>query len=604
MSTTIIGDNYNNVLSPVLTITTPDGSRVLMHDDFSTPEQAILKNTNLKISNGISKTGQLTLTFRDQFGYYDGGQIYKGCRIQVKAKKAHQSTYTNLFSGIIINDSIEESSARRNIYNITANSMRHILTHTAVNYERNIPFLNMKADVLNLRNDNPLFYVGNMIYDAFNDKSILINNNGLSLKERGKFTLNGIDRSIPLTIPSINYVGYADGLFSQFQEIAGLMFGVDEDNDVYARTPIYKSKGHIVKLDADDYLSDNTNLTMIALDTITRSTSIEPSNYAEVVIGKAFDNVVVVNNSSTNSHTSLFNKDIAQQIDLRSTKLEDLTFVLSKNGAGTNSVDPENTNLIGYVTTDVGNRIGPDVVAKFSIPLRFIPATAEPIQRVTLKYMGTGAVDVTKKYWLVLQSIGDSEDNTIIWWNDDGKTASLGTTSTYAAIRDLPYGRGGSTAFIPQGWRIIKDGPVYSHTFTSSSPILHVSKSLTFRDDFNDPAPVESIQSPSGVLDSKTMEQYLGLFGEYASRVAITYDFSKVSIPDIPIRVGYSLLYYDSRGNENQVNITDIDYEFNAGSDRPFGATYYKLTGMGYELNKELTFNNQVLSQFYCTNNS
>jgi hypothetical protein len=602
MSTTIIGDDYNNVLSPVLKITNPEGSRILMQDDFSTPELGILKNTNLKISNGINKTGQLTLTFRDPSGYYDTGVVYKGCRISVKAKKKHQTTYTNLFSGIIINDSIEESTARRNIYNITANSMRHILTHTAVNYERNIPFLNMKADVLNLRNDNPLFYVGNMIYDAFTDKNILINNNGMSLKDRGKFTLNGIDRSIPLTIPSINYVGYADGLFSQFQEIAGLMFGVDEDNDVYARTPVYKSKGHIIKLDTDDYRTDNTDLTMIALDTVSRTTSIEPSNYAEVVIGKAFDNVVLVNNSSTNSHTSLFNKDIAQQIDLRSTKLENLTFVLSKNGAGTNSVDPENTNLIGYVATDIGNRIGPDVVAKFSIPLRFIPPTAEPIQRVTLKYMGTGLVDVTKKYWLVLQSIGDSEDNTVIWWNDDGKDASLGTT-TYAAIRDLPFGRGSTTAFIPTGWRVIKNGPVYSHTFTTSSPILHVSKSLTFRDDFHDPAPVESIQSPAGVLDSKTMEQYLGLFGEYASRVAIMYDFSKVSIPDIPIRVGYSLLYYDSRGHENQVNITDIDYEFNAGSDRPFGATYYKLTGMGYELNKELTFNNQVLSQFYCTNN-
>lgn len=601
MSSTIIGDNYNNVLSPVLTIKTPDGSRILMQDDFSTPEQGILKNTNLKISNGINKTGQLTLTFRDQFGYYDAGQIYKGCRISVKAKKAHQSTYTNLFSGIIINDSIEESSARRNIYNITANSMRHILTHTAVNYERNIPFLNMKEDVLNLKNDDPKYYVGNMIYDAFNDRNILINSNGLSLKERGGFTLNGIDRTIPLTIPSMNYVGYADGLFGQFQEIAGLMFGVDEDNDVYARTPVYKSKGHIVKLDIDDYLTDNTDLTMISRDIITRTTSIEPSNYAEVVIGKAFDNAVLVNNSSTNSHTSLFNKDIAQQIDLRTTKLADLTFVLSKNGAGTNSVDPENTNLVGYVATDAGNRIGTDVVAEFSIPLRFIPATAEPIQRVTLKYRGTGEVDVTKKYWLVLQSIGDSEDNTVIWWNDDGKAAQLGT-STYAAIRDLPYGRGGSRAFIPVGWRVIKDGPIYSHTFTTSSPIIHVSKSFTTREDYHDPAPVESIQSPSGILDSKTMQQYLGLFGEYASRITVIYDFTKVSIPDIPIRVGYSLLYYDSRGNENQVSITDIDYEFNAGSDRPFGATYYKLTGMGYELSKELTFNNQVLSQYYCTN--
>ena len=601
MSSTITGDDYNNVLSPVLTIKSPDGTRTLLQDDFSTPELGILKNTNMKINNGMSKTGQLDLTFRDQFGYYDQGTVYKGCRISVKAKKKHQSSYVNLFSGIIVNDSVEESTTRRNIYNISAFSMRHILTHTAISYERNIPFQNMKENVLNLKNDDPAYYIGNMIYDVFTNRKIMINPNGFNLKERGNFTLNGIDRSIPLTIPSINFVGYANELFDQFQELGGLIFGVDEDNDVFARIPTYKSRGHVVKLNYDDYLTDSTNYTMIALEPVTHATSIEPNNYAEVVIGKAFDDVVLVNNSSTNSHTSLFNKDIAQQVDLRSTKLANLTFVLSKNGAGTNSADPENTNLIGYVTTDSNNSVGRDVVAEFSIPLRYISASAEPVQRISLKYRGTGDVDVTKKYWVVLQSIGDGEDNTVIWWNDDGKAASLGTP-TYAAIRDLPYGRGSSPAFIPLGWRTIKDGPIYSHTFTTSSPILHVSKTLTSRADYHDPAPIESIQSPSGVVDSKTMQQYLGLFGEYASRVTITYDFPKVSIPDIPMRVGYSLIYYDSRGNANQVNITDIDYEFNAGSDRPFGATYYKLTGMGYELSKEFSNTNEINNQFYCVN--
>lgn len=601
MSSTIIGDDYNNVFSPILTIKSPDGTKTLLEDDFSTPELGILKNTNMKINNGMSKTGQLELTFKDQFGYYDAGTVYKGCRIYVKAKKKHQTAYTNLFSGIIVNDSVEESTARRNIYNITAFSMRHILTHTAINYERNIPFQNMKESVLNLKNDDPAYYIGNMIYDVFTNRRIMINPNGFNLKERGNFTLNGIDRSIPLTIPSINFVGYANELFEQFQELGGLIFGVDEDNDVFARIPTYKSRGHVVKLNYDDYLTDSPLFTMIALEPVTHATSIEPNVYSEVVIGKAFDNVVLVNNSSTNSHTSLFNKDIAQQIDLRSTKLTNLTFVLSKNGAGTNSADPENTNLIGYVTTDTNNSVGRDVVAEFSIPLRYITAAAEPVQRIALKFKGTGELDVTKKYWVVLQSIGDGEDNTVVWWNDGGKAASQGT-ATYASIRDLPFGRGASPAFIPLGWRTIKDGPIYSHTFTTSSPIIHVSKTLTSRSDYHDPAPVESIQSPSGVVDSKTMQQYLGLFGEYASRVTITYDFPKVSIPDTPIKVGYSLLYYDSRGNANQVNITDIDYEFNAGSGRPFGTTYYKLTGMGYELSKEFSNTNEINNQFYCVN--
>jgi hypothetical protein len=598
---TILSDTYNEVLSPVITIKTPDSSRTIMTDDFSTPELGILKSTSMKISNGIQKTGQLTLTFRDPFGYYDSGAIYKGCRIQVKAKKKHQTKYINLFSGIIISDSIDESDRRRNIYTIVANSMRHILTHTAVSFERNIPFQNMKEDTLNLINEDPRFYIGNMIYDAFTNRNVLINDNGLTLQQRGNFTLKGIDRTIPLTIPSMNFVGYADGLFSQFQELGGLLFGVDEDNDVFARYPIYKSRGHVIKLHYNDFATDNPNTIMISNEHVTRSTSIEPSNYAEIMIGKAFDSAVLVNNSNTNSFVSLYNKDVAQQVDLRTTKLTDLTFILSKSGAGTNSADPENTNLIGYVATDDNNRLGPDVVAEFNIPLRFIPSSASPVQRINLKFKGTGEVDVTKKYWIVLQTIGDSEDNTVFWWNDGGKAASLGQ-ATYSAIRDLPFGRGGSRAFIPHGWRIIKDGPVLSHTFTTSSPVIHVSKALIGRLDYQDPAPVESIQSPSGIIDSKTMEQYLGLAGEYASRIVITYEFPSVSIPNTPVRVGDSLLYYDSRGNENQVNITDMEYNFTAGTGRPLGATHYSLAGMGYELSKETAVINELASQFYCTN--
>jgi len=601
MTHTIIDEEYNNVFTPVITIKSPDNSRTLMEHTFDSLIGSGLRNMSMSISNGVEKTGQMQLNFRDDYSLYDSHVIYKGCRVYVKAKKKHQSQYQNLFAGIIVNDALTESSVRRNLYTINAFSMRHILSHTVVNYERNIPFFNLKENTLNLKNVDPKYFVGNMMEDIFTNINILPNNNGYTLQQRGNFTLNGIDKTIPLTLPSINFLGYVSELTGNFQEMAGCMFGVDEDNDVFFRFPVYKSGGHIIKLHYDDYASDDPNITMISAEPVSRSSSIEPNAYSEVVIAKAFDSAILINNSSTNSHTSLYNKDIAQQIDLRATKLANLTLILSKTGAGTNSPDPENTNLIGFVAVDNNNAIGTDIVAEFSIPLRFIPLTAAPIERINLKYRGSGEVDVTKKYWLVLQAIGDGDDNSIHWWNDDGKAASLGE-QTNSAIRDLPFGRGGRTAFSPSGWKPIRNGPIYSHTFTTSSPILHISKAITQKSIYQDPAPVENIQSPSGITDSKTMEQYLGLVNEYASRIAIPYDFSKVSIPDIPIRVGYSLLYYDSGGLANQVNITDVNYTFTAGADRPFGATTYSLSGVGYELSKEFFNNNEFYNQFYCKN--
>ena len=594
-------DEYNQAVSPVITITNRSGSRTILSHNVAEGNLSGLSPFELTIENGIRKTGAFTLKCWDDAGLIKNGDISFRNRINLKVKKQFQSEYQDVLTGLIIdiNERVYGGTGAR-YWELSGQSMKHIWGHSFIKYQRNVPFLNMKENQLNLKTNDKKYYINNILYDVFTNPDIFINNNGKSLQERGNFTLNGIDRTIPLTIPSTNFSGSVDALINQYAEMGGLFIGVDESNDVFSTLPIFKSSGHILKVRTSD--SDNTNFTSYVRSEMTISASTDPSQYAEVIIGQADTSSIVANNSSTNNYTSLFNKDIAQQIELRSTQLYELTLVLSKVNAGTDSDNPENTNLRGFIAVDNNDRIGVDVVAELSIPLRDIPATPAPISRRNVVFKRP--IEPTKKYWLVLQEIGSGENNTVLWWHDDGYAANNGT-KTLSAVREVPFGRGEGQAYIPTGWKLFRNQQVYSNTFTSQTPILHVSNTLFSArlDDYEDPAPVEVIQSPVNVRDSSTMMQHLAIFNEYASRITRPHSFGLCSIPNKLIKPGTAIVFIDVDNIQYGINITDIRYNFiiDEGTN-VLGTNSCELSGISYlhpsvgdSLNSDLDH-----SSFYC----
>lgn len=595
-------DEYNQAISPVITIQNRSSTKTILSHDTSQGDPTGLAPYEMSVEMGTRKTGIFTIKCWDDAGFIKNGEVGFRDRINIKAKKQFQSGYEDLINGLIIdiNERVYGDGARA--WEITGQSMKHIWGHTFIKYQRSVPFLNMKENQLNLKVNDKKYYINNILYDIFTNPDIMINNNGKSLQERGNFTLNGIDRSIPLTIPSVNYSGTVDALINQFAEMGGLFIGVDEKNDVYSTLPVFKSSGHVLKTRTSD--SDNTDYTSYVRTEMSIGGSTDPSQYAEVIIGQADTSSIVANNSSTNNYTTLFNKDIAQQIELRSTQLYELTLVLSKINAGTDSSNPENTNLRGFIAVDNADRIGVDIVAELTIPLRDIPATPAPISRRNIVFKRP--IEPTKKYWLVLQEIGSSDNNTVLWWHDDGFAANNGT-KTLSAVRDVPFGRGEGEAYIPVGWKLLPNQQVYSNTFTSQTPILHVSNTLFsgLLEEYQDPAPVETIQSPVNVRDSSTMMQHLAIFNEYASRIARPHNFGNVSIPNKFIKPGTSIVFIDVDNVQYGVNVTDIRYNFIIEDNtNVLGTTSCELLGISY-MHPSVgdTFNNQLdISSFYCSN--
>lgn len=574
-------EEYNQPITPVITIKNRSSTRTILEHDVADGDVTGLSPFAISVENGIRKTGTFTIRCYDDGDWISNGDISFRNRVNIKAKKEHQSEYQDLINGLIIDiHKIENFDGGHEIWELVGQSMKHIWQHTHVDYEKNIPFLNMKENMLNLKTNDKKYWIGNIIYDIFTNRNIFPNNNGKNLQERGNFTLNGIDRTIPLTIPATKYTGPVDSLLNQLAEMGGLLMGVDEKNDVYARLPIYKSTGHVIKTKSS--LLDNTDYTAYTRGQIDMTASTDPSQYAEVVIGQADTSSIVANNSSTNNYTTLYNKDIAQQIELRSTELYELTLVLSKLNAGTDSANPENTNLRGFIVNDDNDRIGKDIVAELTFPLIGIPATPLPISRRNVVFKRP--IVPNSKYWLVLQEIGSSDNNTVLWWHDDGYSVGQGA-KTMSAVRDVPFGRGEGAAYIPTGWKYLRNQQVYSHTFTSQTPILHVSNVLYSGnlDDYQDPAPVEVVQSPVNVHDSATMIQHLSIFNEFASRIVKAQNFGEVSIPNKFLYPGTSIVYLDTRSKQYGINLTDIAYNIEVAENTGvLGTSNCTVAGIGY----------------------
>lgn len=574
-------EDYNQALVPQITIKNRSSSRTVLTHNVLDGDTTGLAPYEISVENGVRKTGVFSIKCFDDAGFIENGEIGFRNRVNIKVKKPFQSEYQDLINGLILD--IKKTEYGPNgvkAWEITGQSMKHIWGHTFIKYERNVPFLNMKENQLNLKNNDKKYYINNLVYDIFTNPDIMINNNGYSLAERGGFTLNGIDRSIPVTIPATKFSGTVDALLNQYAEMVGLFIGVDESNDVFSKLPTFKSSGHVLK--AKEEGNENPDFTSFVREQIEISSSTDPSQYAEVVIGQADTSSVVSNNSSTNNFTSLFNKDIAQQIELRSTQLYELTLVLSKVNAGTDSDNPENTNLRGFIVNDNNDRIGTDVVAELSFALRDIPATPAPISRRNVVFKRP--IVANTKYWLILQEIGSSDNNTVLWWHDDSFASSNGE-KTLCAIRDVPFGRGEGEAYIPVGWKLFRNQQVYSNTFTSQTPILHVSNTLFSGklDDYSDPAPVEIIQSPTNVHDSSTMMQHLAIFNEFSSRIAQTYSFGKVSAPNKLFKPGTAIVYINPGGIQYGINLTDIRYDFiiEEGAE-VLGTKNCEISGIGY----------------------
>lgn len=513
--------------------------------------------TSIDCKRGMQQTGAFEITIEDSDRIVDRDKVDKGNIVIIEAGKT-EADAKNIMYGIVY-DWDGHRDHNYLTWTIAGKGSAAILQHTFVNFIRLAPSETLKNGEQVFKKD-PDFEIWKLFKQLFEDKAIMPLDRR-SLVTRGKFTLNQISEQITEILPSIIYpLTTAGAVANAFADTVGAQWNIDEYNDVIFDYPDALSSGIVIKdrlaTDLAGNYVDNGDTTAFPIGDINFNSSIDPSSgFANVLFGTAELVNIISGEARSESFSSLFNQDLGQMIVPGASALRDMTFILSKVGAGTDAPDPAIKKLFGFVVEDElqGDAHTPtgEIVATFSIPLSDIKETPTPISKISLRFVPGNRMEIDKEHWIVLQEIGNGENNTIRWWHDnDDFTPSEqppypNRIIRWSGRRPLPEGRSDGDTFSYRRWFTSSKGPVFSHAFLSGNKILTQARNVLSIARWTRGFPVEAKIDATWIKHATTMSEYLNTLVHLTGQPPITFDTMLTTVPNLLYRPGFSVQFID-----------------------------------------------------------
>lgn len=419
-----------------------------------------------------------------------------------------------------------------------------------------------------------------------------------TLVDRGGFDITEISELIDQIIPSVRYpMATAASVLNAIADMVGAAWTVDENNKFRFFYPESESSGIIIKDEEED--DDNGDYVAYNVGGTARyHTSIDPGDgFANMLWGTADLTSIISGEARSVAFTNLYNKDLSQMTISNAALYRDLTFVLSKVGAGTDAADPSQQRLRGYITEDLvgqdgfDHRPGPNIVATFGIKISDIKETPGPITKIDLKPVPGVKLDVGRLHWIVMQEIGSDDNNTVRWYHDNDKqTASdpdLRSPIRWSGTRNLPEGRSEGDDVSYRSWITRSTGPVYTHAFLSSQKILTTARNIESINRWTPQFPVEAEVSPSWVKTAHTMGIYLDQLAFASGQPPIVFDTMLTTIPNVGYTPGQSVQLVDKLLGfpKNRDFICQVieDHWWVVADDYGLGNQYCEVNLKGYQ---------------------
>lgn len=524
--------------------------------------------TSIDVKRGLQQTGAFEITIEDSDRDIDRDKVDKGCIVTVQAGK-EEADAKNIFQGIMYDfGGIRDHSYL--LWNIAGKGMAAILQHTYVNFVRYAPSETLKTGEQVFTKD-PEFQIWKLFKQLFTDRIIypldrkpLVDRMGgeydATLRPLG-LKLDGISELIKEIDPSIDYpLTAAASVANAFADMVGAQWNIDEENRVIFDYPDSLSSGVVIKdrieIDANGQYLDNGDYTAYPIGNVRFNSSIDPSSgFANVLFGTAELVSVISGEAGGQSFESLFNKDLCQMVVPGSAQLRDLTMILSKTGAGTDAPNPAEKKLFGFVVESEQQQeiLTPtgDIVAKFEIPLADIKEQPAPVSKINLRLVPGVKMEIDKEHFIVLQEIGNGENNTVRWWHDnDDVTPSEqppypNRVIRWSGRRILPEGRSDGDTFSYRPWIMSSHGPVFSHAFLSGDKILTQARNVLSIARWTPTFPVETKIDASWIKHAVTFSQYLNTLVHLTGQPPITFDTILCTVPNLLFKPGFSVQVID-----------------------------------------------------------
>lgn len=502
---------------------------------------------NVDIQNTMWSTGEATVTIDDSvdrmldyMGRFDNGAVLK---IQLGKK---ESDLQNYFYGIIdrVTASTEGPSQLKYIFN--AKGFGSVANYTFVNFQKLAPPQSLTTTgnvVINTQNEN--FQAYKLFKSVWNDPSIMpLMDYTLEQRMGPGLTFDGVMSTVTDFIHGIkNPLVIASSVLTIIAESSGAIWYLDDNKNVVFEYPNANNSGFLIKdyhssLDNGDitsYVEPRSNFSFVD--------SISPEDgFANRLFAIAEKTDITSSQGRAISFTSLFGKDIAQAVIPGPAKFQNISFIMSKIGAGTDAPNPKTAKIFGFIITDgpginAGTPTG-DLIATFSYPISDIPSNPTPIFKLDINFR-VKEIQIDKLHWIVWQERGNSESNTIRWWHDDDlDTLSTASRPRYRGIRLLPNGRSDGDPYSGANWYVASRGPVMSYAFTTVSNVICEASDPLSINKWTPKRPVE-VRVDAPLLKSvEGTQQFLDLLSQYSGKKIRRFNTISCSIPNHRLPAG------------------------------------------------------------------
>lgn len=548
---------YNRPIKWKLDILSPDENQVYYHSDGFDISRSNIIIEKIQLTQSQWETWDCSISLNDSvYNNLDLNRFDNGAVVKIQFGKS-EDTLRNAFYGIIDLMGPNRESGDKITYDVFAKGFGVVPNYTYVNFIKIPPpdALTFNAKIVNPK--QVPFYAVNLVKSLWGDLDIIpLIDYTLTQRMGSNFTLDAVASSVKDFIAGINspFVT-ASQVMNLITGMSGAIWYIDENKKLNFRYPFGENSGIIIKdyyetLDPGDYTS------YVVSGSYSYKDSTRPEDgFAQQLLAIAEDIQFSDNlNSKAVGFFSLYNKDVAFAIKPGVSKFSNLTFIMSKTGAGTDAANPAIAEIQGYIVDDNNNNPGHKVISEFTILVKDVPQNPAPIIKINRPSFKDIKID--KMYWIVFKERGSSEDNTIrIWHDDDFTTASTVDHPRFFAQRVLPNG-GDTLEYVDKGWFVSAQGPEISTGFATTENIpLSASNDLSISR-WSPGRPVQARVSVPALKSVQSTQAYLNIVVQQTSQKIRNFEPLTVTIPNNFIQSGTNIQTASDR-------IKDLAFENN-----------------------------------------
>lgn len=549
--------NYNLVYKYRIEIYDALETQLLYLSDGFNPTSSNLVVTKINVTQAQWSTWDASVTIDDSvLNSIDTNILDCGVVMKIYLGKT-VPTLQNIFYGIV--DTVGPSRFEGDLvqYQITAKGFGVIANYTYVNFQKVPPPDALVQGVAVASSPSAIpFFAKNLVNTLWTGVDIMpLLDYTLSQRFGPNFSLSGISQAVNDFIPGINSpLVTAAQLMNTITGMSGAIWYVDENKNLVFKYPYGQNAGIIVKdyweaTDSGDYISYVKAGTSVSYSDSIRS----DDGFANQLFAVADKTDSYGTQASAVAFTSLYNKNIAFAQIADSSKFQNMSFVMSKVGAGTDEPNAATSKVYGYIVKDNNQSPTGNIVAQFTINVSDI--TDSPLPIVKINRPSFADITIGNIYWIVLLEHGSGENNTIRVWHDDDVTTPSSNTKLRLSAQRMG-GNSDLSNFGTDNWYVSNQGPAYSISFATVESILVEASDPLSIERWTPTRPVQARVTIPALKSIQAAQQYLQLLVYQTSQKIRSYDTMQVTIPNNLIKPGTEIQIASNR-------LKDLDFSKN-----------------------------------------